>query len=228
MSNTPFSISEALKFGWNSLKQNFWFFVLIMVIAAVVSRSPAILVNKENTGIAAGMVGLIAILLQLLVNLGLNKIALMLHSGAKPTWKELFIQYPLLLKYLGASIIYGVAVAIGLVLLVVPGIYLAIKYAFFGFVMVDKNTGIMESLKTSAKMTDGVKWELLGFGVVMCIINILGALALMIGLFITVPITLMASVYVYRKLEGRMNQATIVTATTVAPPAPPIAPTPAV
>lgn len=217
MSNTPFSITEALKFGWNTLKQNFWFFVLIMVIAAVVSRSPAILVNKESAGIAAGLVGLIAMLLQLLFNLGLNKIALMLHDGAKPTWKELFMQYPLLLKYLGASIIYGVAVAIGLVLLIVPGVYLAIKYAFFGFVMVDKKTSIMDSLKTSAKLTEGMKWELLGFGVVMCVINILGALALVIGLLITVPITLMASVYVYRKLEARLNQTVVASAAPATP-----------
>lgn len=222
MSNAPFSIGEALRFGWNTLKQNVWFFVLILIIAGLVTQIPSMLGGKEGT--ATGLFSLIAWVLQMLINLGLNKIALMLHDGTKPTWKELFMQYPLLLKYLGAAIIYGVAVAIGLVLLVVPGIYLGIKYAFFGFVMVDKKTSIMDSFKTSAKLTEGVKWELLGFGIVMCVLNILGAIAILIGLFVTIPITLMASVYVYRKLEGRMHQATIVTATTVTPPAPPVAP----
>ncbi len=211
MSNAPFSISDALRFGWQTFKKNLWFFVLILIVAGLVSRGPSLFSSKDSPVMAAGIIGLSAMLLQLLVNLGLNKIALMLHDGAQPTWKELFLQYPLLLQYLGASILYGLAVAIGFILLIVPGIYLAIKYAFFGFVMVDKHTGIMESLHTSAKLTNGVKWDLLGFGVLMCIINVLGALALVIGLFVTIPISLMASVYVYRKLEGRLNQATIVT-----------------
>lgn len=207
MSNAPFTIGDATRFGWQTLKQNFWFFVLVLVISGLVTQVPSMLGGKE--GAAAGLFGLTAWLLQMLINLGLNKIALMFHDGAKPTWKELFMQYPLLLKYLGASILFGLMVAIGLVLLVVPGIYLAIKYAFFGFVMVDKKTGVMDSLKASAKLTDGVKWELFGFGIVMCILNMLGALALMIGLFVTVPISLMASAYVYRKLESRLNQTVI-------------------
>lgn len=212
MSNAPFSISDALRFGWQTLKQNFWFFVLILIVAGLVSRAPAIFIREESPAITAGIIGLAAIILQLLVNLGLNKIALLLHDGAKPKWTELFSQYPLLLKYLGASILYGVAVAGGLILLVVPGIYLAIKYTFFSFVMVDKHTGIMESLRLSAKLTDGVKWNLLGFGLLMCVINVLGALALMIGLFVTVPISLMAAVHVYRKLESRLNQTVIASA----------------
>lgn len=217
MNNAPFTIGDAIRFGWQTLKQNFWFFVLVLIIAGLVSRGPAILVNEDTAAVPAGLIGLVAIILELLVNLGLNKIALMFHDGTKPTWKELFLQYPLLLKYLGASVLYGLMVMVGLVLLVVPGVYIAIKYAFFGFVMVDKKTGVMDSLKVSAKLTNGVKWELFGFGIVMCIFNILGALTLMIGLFITIPISLMASVYVYRKLESRLNQAVITSAAPATP-----------
>lgn len=217
MNNAPFTIGDAIRFGWQTLKQNFWFFVLVLIIAGLVSRGPAILVNKDTAAVPAGLIGLVAIILELLVNLGLNKIALMFHDGTKPTWKELFLQYPLLLKYLGASVLYGLMVMVGLVLLVVPGVYIAIKYAFFGFVMVDKKTGVMDSLKASAKLTNGVKWELFGFGIVMCILNIMGALALMIGLFITIPISLMASVYVYRKLESRLNQVVIASAAPATP-----------
>lgn len=219
MSNAPFSISEAeaVKFGWQTLKQNFWFFVLILIISGLVSRAPALFIREHSPTIAATLIGLIALLLQLLVNLGLNKIALMLHDGTKPTWKELFLQYPLLLKYLGASILYGLMVMVGLVLLIVPGVYLAIKYAFFGFVMVDKKTGIMNSLKTSAQLTDGIKWDLFGFGLLMGLLNLLGALALMIGLFVTIPVSLMASIYVYRKLESRLNQAVVTSAAPATP-----------
>ena len=91
-------------------------------------------------------------------------------------------------------------VAVGLILLIIPGIYLAIKYQFFSFLIVDKNMGIMESFKKSEEMTQGVKMNLLLFSLALAGINILGALVFLVGLIVTIPTTVMATVYVYRKL----------------------------
>jgi|GEM_PF-4642886 len=63
-------------------------------------------------------------------------------------------------------------------------------------------------------MQDTVKWQLLGFGLVMAGINILGFLCLFIGLFATIPTTLLAAALVYRKL---LNQTESAQATIPAP-----------
>jgi uncharacterized membrane protein len=93
-------------------------------------------------------------------------------------------------------------VAIGFVFLIIPGIYLAITFGFFGYNIVDKEHGIMESIEQSAAITRAQKWDLFAFGVVLFFFNLAGAIALGIGLLITVPVSMIALAYVYRKLNG--------------------------
>jgi hypothetical protein len=50
-------------------------------------------------------------------------------------------------------LLYVIIVAIGLVLLIVPGIYLMNRYGYFYLFIIDKNTSIIESFKMSAKIT---------------------------------------------------------------------------
>ena len=51
-------------------------------------------------------------------------------------------------------------------------------------------------------MTDGAKVDLFLFGLLIIGINFLGMLALMIGLFVTVPLSLIAYAHEYRRLSG--------------------------
>ena len=138
--------------------------------------------------------------ISILVQIGSIKITLELYDGKPLNFSNLYSQSNLILRYLGASILYGLMVAVGLILLIIPGIYLAIKYQFFSFLIVDKNMGIMESFKKSEEMTQGVKMNLLLFSLALAGINILGALVFLVGLIVTIPTTVMATVYVYRKL----------------------------
>ena len=55
-------------------------------------------------------------------------------------------------------------------------------------------------MRRSSRITQDVKWRLFGFGVVVAIINMIGALCLLVGLFVTIPVTLLAYSSVYRKL----------------------------
>jgi len=47
------------------------------------------------------------------------------------------------------------------------------------------------------------------FGFVLAGINILGTLALLIGLFATIPTTMVATAFVYRKLLSQVAQGTV-------------------
>ena len=109
-------------------------------------------------------------------------------------------------KYILSLIIYGLIVLAGLILLIIPGIIWAIKFQFFGYFIVDKGLGPIESLKQSAKITKDTKWTLFLFGLLSGLINLLGALLLLVGLFATVPTTMMAKAFVYRKLLGQVNK----------------------
>lgn len=98
------------------------------------------------------------------------------------------------------SIIYGVIVSLGLILLIIPGIVWAIKFQFFDYLIIDKGLGPIDALEKSSEITRGVKLDLLTFGILIWIINLLGLLCLVVGLFVTIPITVVAKAFVYRKL----------------------------
>jgi uncharacterized membrane protein len=47
--------------------------------------------------------------------------------------------------------------------------------------------------------------KLLGFGIVLGLVNILGAIVLLVGLLVSIPVTALAFFYVYRKLENGLT-----------------------
>ena len=68
------------------------------------------------------------------------------------------------------------------------------------FVSYYKQNGIIDSLEKSSVITKGIRWDLFVFGVFLILINIAGFLVFFVGLFVTIPTTMMAQAYVYRKL----------------------------
>lgn len=193
-----FSIGEALGYGWKKLQEN----IGPLVTAALAILAVNVIFWLLGRGALAGLMSLIGWFVSVLISLGLIRIALKIVDGEPVETADLFSRVDLALPYILASVIVGVMVAIGFVFLIVPGIYLAITFGFFGYNIVDKNHGIMESIEQSAAITRAQKWDLFGFGVALFFFNLAGALALGIGLLITVPVSMLALAYVYRKISG--------------------------
>lgn len=81
------------------------------------------------------------------------------------------------------------------------GIYLQFRYYFVCYFVIDKNYGPIEALHASAYITNGSKWNLFLLNLLLILINIIGILCLFIGLFFTIPLTMMTTVYAYKKLS---------------------------
>ncbi|MGJ8726613.1 MAG: DUF4339 domain-containing protein [Roseibacillus sp.] len=83
----------------------------------------------------------------------------------------------------------------------IPASYFGMKYSQFFNVMVDRDSGIFESLRHSAALTQNNKWALLGLYILIILISIAGVLAFCVGIIFTVPMTWLASLLVYRWLK---------------------------
>jgi uncharacterized membrane protein len=197
MSNNIFEPINPIRFGWNTLKSNRQFFVVLMVIVTALYYIPALIqimfLSKAISPPEAFSLEMIAIfsviiyvIIYQVVELGLLSITLDFRDGKSPEIEDLFSNYRLFLKYFAASIIYGLMVAIGFILLIVPGIYLALKYTFYGYLIVDKGLGPIEALKESGRMTEGAKKDLFVFWLTLgCSILII---MIFLGLFIAIPV----------------------------------------
>jgi uncharacterized membrane protein len=74
-------------------------------------------------------------------------------------------------------------------------------------------------MRRSSQITQSVKRKLLGFGIVLAIINWIGVICLLVGLLVTVPLTLLAYSWVYRKLLSQTESAQAPVAAAEAKPA---------
>jgi uncharacterized membrane protein len=119
--------------------------------------------------------------------------------------KDLFSYRSFFWRYLGGTLLYSLFVLGGLLLLIIPGIIWGIRYQFIPYLIVDKNMSVGEAVRRSNDLTRGSTWELLGFSVVLLVINLLGVLAFIVGQLVTIPITMLAQAYVYRRLLSGMS-----------------------
>ena len=90
---------------------------------------------------------------------------------------------------------------VGLLLLIVPGCMWAYMFLYVGFLTIDKGMSPIAALQESRVMTHGYKMDLFLFSLVVAGLNILGVICLLVGVLVSIPVTLMASAYVYRKLS---------------------------
>lgn len=147
------------------------------------------------------VVSIVSSVISVLIALGTTHIILSLVDGKTVSITGIFSRSDLFWKYLLASIMYALAMGIGFILLIIPGVYILLKYGFYGYAIVDRpELTAIDALKESARLTDGIKWQLLSFYLALIGINILGALALGIGLLYTIPVSSMATVALYRSL----------------------------
>jgi uncharacterized membrane protein len=146
-------------------------------------------------------------LIQMATQMGLVRISLRLVDGQQPRYGELFGDLPTFWRYIAGNLLFLLIILSGLLLLVIPGIIWSIKYQFAPFLIVDRNLSLKEAFKESAGITSGVKREVFFFFLLVLGINLLGLMAFAIGLFITLPATMIAYTFVYRKLSERKESA---------------------
>jgi uncharacterized membrane protein len=105
-------------------------------------------------------------------------------------------------RFLGAQILLAIILIVGFLLLIVPGVIAAVGLGFSPYLVVDRAKGPIEALKESWRITKGHKWQLFLLGLVIIGINILGLLALVVGLLVSIPVSWLAVTHAYRTLQA--------------------------
>jgi hypothetical protein len=123
-------------------------------------------------------------------------------DGLETMFRQMQYGDPVMQK-MYTSMLFGSIGAVGYVLFaiaIIASAYLALRYSMVRFAVLD-GSGITDSLRRSAKLTHGVKWQLLGFTILAALLNIVGAILFFVGLLVTVPVTMLAFAHIYDKLH---------------------------
>jgi hypothetical protein len=66
--------------------------------------------------------------------------------------------------------------------------------------------GVWEMIKHSYHLSHGHMWKIIGVGFLSALINILGALALFVGLLWTIPLSQIAMAKLYRDIDANYHK----------------------
>lgn len=185
----------AITYGWQSVKKDFWYFVGVAAIALVLSSVG----DADRTPSRWSLIGFF---LSILMTCGYTTLVLSYQQGRKLPISTLFTSVSQYWRVMGATILIAVIVGLGFALLILPGLYFALTFQLTINLIIDKQLGIFEAMRQSARLTKGRKMSLLGFDLVCLGVIILGALALGVGLLVAMPVVWLAGVTVYRKLAS--------------------------
>ncbi|MEV0892428.1 hypothetical protein [Promicromonospora sp. MEB111] len=219
-SSTPFAVGEALSFGWRRFTGNWLFWVLFILLSFAVgaifnassfgdyqeineAAMRGDISSSTATGVSFGgsLLGLLGSLINSILGaLGINA-ALREVSGEKATWGTLFKvnSYPMIIL---AALLLLVAGFVGLLLCGLGLIALAIFAPFTYHNVVDRDLNAWDALTGSFRLVGQ------NFGAVFLLelallgINIVGALVCGLGLFITIPLSLLALAFAFRRITG--------------------------
>lgn len=210
-----FTVGECVRFGWETFKRRPGILIaaLIITYAAPILATSLVgsVLGAIFNAIGAGVGEFIGLALMLafvvtafvLALLGLFTFYLRAHDNIDGvTIGDMWNPEPFW-RFFGAELLLLLMVFVGCFLFVVPGIIAALGFAFAPVLTIDRGLGPIEALKTSWRITKGHKGTMFLLLLALTGINILGTLALLIGVLVSIPVVSLALIHAYRTLSPR-------------------------
>lgn len=206
-----FQIGDALGGGWQGFKNNIatWIIslivmiVILVVVGAVFWAATGAVAKSQVAAIVMMIVSqLVQSVVGVFLAMGLITIALKSARGESASVGDLFANGGKIIKGFLVQLVSTVLIAIGTVLLIVPGVIIAIGLMFSLFYIVDKDMGVFEALGASWNATKGSRLTLFLFLLLAILLAIVGSIPLGLGLFVVGPVVYGAMAYIYLKIGG--------------------------
>ncbi len=197
-----FSIGDAIAFGWEKFKENIGPLLIAALIVVAVNGFFSLYARTIDSAFGYFVWQVLGWIVGSIIAMGWLRVSLRIVDGETFDINDFFPTGEQLVSYVVASILFGIGVGIGLVFFIIPGVYLAITFGFYGFNVIDKGHAALESLQRSAELTRGRKLDLLFFFLALLALNIAGLLVFIVGVLVTAGISLIALGYVYRALQA--------------------------
>ena len=195
-----FTVGSCVRFGWETFKKRPWFFVAFTIVYIVVSWAISFVVGLI-AGQGHALTSLISLPFNALLTMGLIASILKAHDNVEAVRIADLWHPQHYWNYLIAYIVIVFSVLIGLVLLIVPGIIIGIMFGFAPYLVIERSLGPIEAIKESMRITKGHRWDLFVLALANIGIAIVGFICLFVGMFVAIPIILLASVHAYRTLS---------------------------
>lgn len=144
-----------LRDGWDFFLDNYPRILPAVAAFHIIATLPTLLIWKhfDNRWYALPYETLIGAPL----TVGMNLFFLNLARGRAPDYGDIFRGFSVLVRAVAVSLMYGLIVASGLIMFIIPGVIWGTMYGFAQYAVIDRRTGIKDSFVYSAVITYGFK-----------------------------------------------------------------------
>jgi hypothetical protein len=180
------TVGQAIARGWTGMLR---IPVHTLAVAAVftatgVVSTPIILSLFSGTRPSLGgfILSACLIVFQSWLGLGYMRVVLDAFRGQRTTSDRIIAPIGQFMRVSVVGFVVMLIVAIGLICLVIPGLYFALAYSQVYYLIVDDRARLFDALARSFELTDGAKWRILG--------------AVMVTVLLTMPAQIAARVLI--------------------------------
>ena len=198
--SADFGLEQILSDAFEAFKAHFGLVLGTFVVFAVVQA-------------AAGKLPLLSLFVAPHLIAGFSIVLLKTLRGEAPAFPDLFKGFSYYVPLLTAGLLMGLGLFVGLALLVVPGIFLGLMWSQTLFLLADdikeveagrKDKASLSgwgAMQRSAVLMNGHKLRFLGYAIVLAVIGVSGAIAVGIGILITLPFAWLSGAAFYNRLS---------------------------
>ncbi|AFZ35681.1 hypothetical protein Sta7437_2131 [Stanieria cyanosphaera PCC 7437] len=199
--NYTFKRGQYFQQGWQIFQQYMWQFIgfttLVIVISGFTARLPYPLgINEDGQG------GIINGILSPVLVAGIYIVALKIAKNRTKTFSDFFLGFNNFLPIFLVNLVGSILTILGCILLIIPGIYLAVAYVFGICFVIEKHFGFWSALETSRKIITKKWFAFFGFILLLGLLNLGGLLVLGVGLLVTIPLTVCIIVAAFEDIVG--------------------------
>lgn len=226
MACAKFSIIETYDLAFRRVFQNLWSFVSLALVcgglslilwasSSVPMGAMALWLKGWAEGATSSMFPFYIVsfpifpIMQLLISamgvflwLGYLRGIISIYDNQSWSFSSIWPSWSLWWRGIVASIIFYILMGLGFIFLIIPGLIVWVAYYFFIWILLDRpEIGAWASLKASGRLTKGCRMKIFCFLIIKGFLIAAGVVLLGLGILITMPVALVATTDLYRKLR---------------------------
>lgn len=203
------TVSACFEEAFSLLKKHFWMLILIVFVGSAIETPMWFMqqtkANTDGFEFTFSSLQLIQILYYFAIasiySYGVIHIFTKVVRKKTFVFEETFSGFKTYTRAILSRLLVMLVVGVGLIFLLIPGIFLACRLIFVPYLIMDKKHGVKESLKLSFYMTKGYFWTILGMGILSFVVILLGLVLFGVGILISLVWINMAFAVFYNAAE---------------------------
>ena len=158
------SIESWLKTGWSTYKECYYPLIVGSTIISLIGLVFTIVVHK---GLFIWPAMFYTYLIGPIITVGWYLLCLNCVRRKPASINDLIVPFRRYFPIVGMLLVFMLGGGIGIIFLIIPGIYIILRYFMCYFVVLDKNLGPLESLEYAGKISKGHLLKFLGLFVIV-------------------------------------------------------------